>query len=170
MKRIAVFCLLFSIFLVSCHKENATPLSMLEQVLQTHSNLPKGSVTYHSAALAGQQAYMTKRLRSLLYDEGSDRSIPEFEKVVEYAVNISDGQYGMEIHIYRMRSEEDARNMEKLLNRRVTLLKRRSLYLYAPTVYENYFSSAKVYTKGEFVFLLSTGLNDVIAEQLRDMI
>ena len=171
MKRISVFCLLFCmLFILSCQKQPPRALTMVEKVLETHVQLPAGNMTYHAGALPGQRAYMTSRLRTLLYDGGMDRNIPEFEGVLDYAVNLSDGQYGMEIHVFCMKSEADARNMEKLLQRRVKLLKRRSLYLYAPSVYENYFASATVITEGKVVFLLATGMNDEIAKQLKDML
>ena len=113
---------------------------------------------------------MTQRLRSLLYDDGSERKLPEFEKVLDYAVCLSDGRYGAEIHIFHMASEADARDMAKLLERRLQRVKRRAIYLYAPEAYENYFSSAVVVWEKEFAMLLSTDNNEKILKDLRGKI
>ncbi|MBE6639411.1 MAG: hypothetical protein E7616_08195 [Ruminococcaceae bacterium] len=168
MKKVWIFCVLLLFLLVSCGKESPSTLSLVTDILEAHPSLPAGDVIYHSGALPGQKAYMTPRLQSLLYDDGRDREMPEFSAVLDYAVNLSDGQYGMEIHAFHMASEADARSMEKLLTRRIRLLKRRRLYLYAPDAYEDYLVSAVVVIEKEYVFLLATGRNEQILKQLRD--
>ena len=162
--------LLLLTLLTSCQAEGITSGELLETVLSEHPHLPSAHVLYQSDALPGQQAYMSKRLQSLLYDEGRGRSLPELSQVVDYAVCLSDGIYGMEIHIFRMKSPYDARNMKKLLLRRAELMKRRSLYLFAPEAYENYLCSAAVYREDEYVFLLCTGENEQIAAAIRERI
>ena len=113
---------------------------------------------------------MSDRVRSLLYDGGRDRILPEFSGVEEYAVCLCGGIYGMEIHIFRMESRYQARNMEKLLWRRAEMMKRRALYLYCPEAYETYLCTASVYTDGEYVILLSTGKNERVLADIKNMI
>ena len=167
MKKLLWILLLISILLPSCGKKPIQAEKLLRYVLEDNPHFPSAKVIYHSDALPGEQAYMTPRLRSLLYDEGRGRQIPEFDGVEEYAVCLSDGTHGMEIHIFYMESPSDARNMQKLLLRRVQLMKRRSLYLYAPEAYERYFSSASVYRKGRFVMLLATGENERVWDRIK---
>ncbi len=169
-KLLSVFCFLLIMMVCSCDNQEIDAFSLVAKVLEIHPELPAGDVIYYEGALPGEKSYMTSHLRSLLYDDGRDRHIPEFDSVLEYAVNLSDGQYGMEIHIFHMESEADARNMEKLLRRRLLLLKRRSLYLYLPSVYEDYFASAVVVTEKKYVFLLATGKNEEILKELKSML
>ena len=156
--------------LSSCTAGSVQPKELIETVLAEHPDLPSARIIYQSGAIPGQLAYMSPRLQSLLYDGGRGRELPEFAQVLDYAVCLSDGIYGMEIHVYRMRSRSDTRNMGKLLSRRAQMMKRRSLYLFAPDAYENYLCSAAVYVEGEFVFLLSTGENESVLSTLRNRI
>jgi hypothetical protein len=158
------------ITLSACGEEKPHPKTVAEKLLDLHPHLPFVQVIYHSDALPGQKAYMSDRLRSLLYDEGRERELPEFARVEEYAVCLSGGIYGMEIHIFRMKSRSDARNMEAILWRRARLMKRRSLYLYRPEAYETYLCTAQVYTVGKYVLLLSTGENGKILSRIKSMI
>ena len=170
LKKILLSMVILFWLLVSCSAKPADAKTLLWGVLKENPSLPTSVVIYQSDALPGQQTYMPDRLRSLLYDGGRGREIPEFSAVVDYAVCLSEGICGMEIHIFRMQSRGDARNMQKLLARRAELIKRRSLYLYAPEAYENYLCSAAVYAEGKYVFLLSTGDNTRVLEYLKQHI
>jgi hypothetical protein len=171
LKRVFLICLAFlTVWISGCAKQDMTAAQMLENILINHPELPTGEVIYQSGAYPGQREYMTERLQSLLYDEGRMRNLPEFACVRDYAVNLSDGQYGVELHVFHMKSSADARDMEKLLTRRMKMLKRRSLYLYAPRVFEEYLSSSIVTVEGEYVFFLSTGKNEQILKELKAML
>ena len=170
MRKLWILCLVWVLLFCGCTKEEIDSRSLMQQIILEYSTLPFGEIVYHSEAMPGEKAYMTPRLQSLLYDNGRERSIHEWEGVVNYAVNLADGQYGMEIHIFCMKSVAEARNMEKLLQRRLELLQRRSLYLYAPDAYDIYFSSAKVCQEKNYVFLLATGENERIGNLLASWI
>ena len=162
MKRGLFCCLLLVLLLLSCQSQVPETGELMDALLTEYRHFPPAKIVYDSEAIPGEQSYMSLRLRSLLYDEGREREIPEFLAVKEYSVYLSEGIFGMEIHIFRMESRSHARNMAKLLERRAECMKRRSLYLYAPDAYENYLSSAAVFVKENFVFLLSTGQNDEV--------
>ena len=170
MKRVLLVCVLLVFLFCSCQKGNAAPFLMVESILSQHPEIPFGTSVYHEAALAGQDGYMSPRLQSLLYDEGRGRELPEFDAVRAYAVVLSDGMYGAELHVFQMNTEADVSGMATILNRRVALLKRRTLYLFAPAAYEDYFVSSRVAVEGSYVFLLCTGQNETILRQLKDMI
>ena len=166
----AVFLCACVLLCASCHSDSVPTESMVRGVTQKYREIPFGDTVYRSGALPGEKAYMSKRLCSLLYDGGREREIPEMAGVLDYSVALSDGQYGAELHVFYMKSEEEARRMEKLLCRRAELLKRRSLYLYAPAAYEKYLSSAAVMTKDRYVFLLATGNNEAVYKTLVSML
>ena len=162
--------MMLAVLLVSCSAKSIHADELLAKILENNPHFPSAQILYRSDALPGEQSYMPPRLCSLLYDDGRNREIPEFYGVKEYAVCLSDGTHGMEIHIFYMKSVSDARNMQKLLWRRVQLMKRRSLYLYAPEAYEQYFSSASVYMQGRLVLLLATGENERVFEMIKQKI
>lgn len=170
MKRILIVCFLLIFLLSSCQKETVSPLIMVENILSSYPEIPFGETIYREGTFAGQNGYMSPRLRSLLYDEGRGRELPEFETVKAYAVVLSDGLYGAELHVFQMYTEADGAKMETILNRRVALLKRRTLYPFAPTAYEEYFVSSQVAVEGRYVFLLCTGQNEEILNVFRAML
>ncbi len=170
MKRILCLLFLFIFLLSSCGGEGASPLEMVQSIRSHYPEVPFGQTVYHDGALQGEAGYMSPRLRSLLYDGGRDRVLPEFEAVRDYAVLLCDGMYGAELHVLRMNSEADATRMETVLCRRVALLKRRTLYPFAPSAYEDYFVSSRVTVEECYVFLLCTGRNEEILKRLTDMI
>ena len=156
--------------LTSCQNVDPQPLAMVESVMEQYSEIPFGQIVYHDGARSGQRDYMTERLRSLLYDEGRQRNIPEFDRVISYAAVPADRLGGAELHVFLVKSPADARAMQVLLLRRAELLRRRSIYLFAPNAYENYYLSARVEVKGSYVFLLATGNNEAIWRHLTAML
>ncbi len=170
MKRVFFVWVLLIFLLSSCQEEQASPLLMVENIRSRHPEIPFGRTVYHEGAEPGRSAYMSRRLQSLLYDEGRGRELPEFDAVRAYAVLLSDGMYGAELHVFEMNTEADAAKMETILNRRVALLKRRTLYPFAPTAYEDYFVSSWVVVEDCYVFLLCTGQNETILKELKGML
>ena len=170
MKRIVCVLFLCLFLLSSCRQNGATPLEMAKSILLQYPEIPFGQTVYCEGSLPGQIGYMSPRLRSLLYDGGRDRELPEFTAVCAYAVLLSDGLYGAELHVFQMNTEADADQMKTILLRRAELLKRRSLYIFAPGAYEDYFVSSQVVVKECFVFFLCTGRNEEILKKLENMI
>ena len=170
MARLFWMCVVIALLFSSCGTNGQQPLAMVESVVAKYPEIPFGQIVYHDGARSGQRDFMTDRLRSFLYDEGRMRDIPEWSQVISYAVVPADRLGGAELHVFYMKSRADARAMQMILQRRAELLKKRSIYLFAPGAYENYYASARVEVKGSFVFLLATGNNDAVWKHLGAMI
>ena len=170
MKKIFLLCLVCVLVLCSCGEPSYSSLQLAEKIQQEFPTLVFSGNHYNSKAHMGEASYMTSRLQSLLYDEGRMRLLPEFETVVDYAVWMGQGLQGGEVHIFRLQDTGDVRSMENLLSRRVTLLKRRSLYLFAPDVYESRLASAMVTSVGNYVLLLATDQNEEVLSYITKLV
>ena len=73
-------------------------------------------------------------------------------------------------HIFCMKDDADVGSMEKLLLRRAELLKRRSLYLFAPEAYESHLASATVKSIGNYVLLLATSQNEAVFSYIAGLV
>ena len=170
MKKRFLLFLVPMFLLVSCRSASYTAGRIMEKIIADHPTLFVDTADYHSEAQKGQSAYLTPRLCSLLYDEGRGREIPEFARVKDYAVCLSKGLGGGEIHIFCMEDDADVGSMEKLLLRRAELLKRRSLYLFVPEAYESHLASAMVKSIGNYVLLLATSQNETVFSYISHLV
>ena len=112
--------------------------------------------------------HMSTRLATLVY-QGDQNGVHELSILADYAVFLSCDHSLYEVHAMRVYSIADREQIVKLLDRRLTLIRQREIYLFQPDSYENRVADAMVYTRGNWIFLLATGNNEAAIDVIREL-
>ena len=167
----ACLLLLCILFLYGCKKEGVSCNDMLSEIEGCFDEgLPSSSFVYRNTASVYSKEYLSPRLASLLYYGEKRDELYEMELLCDYAVRLSDGQSGVEIHILKVRAYSDCDTVEKMVRRRLEYMQTREMYIYAGEDYWEYVSSAGVYRLENFILLLSTPDNSAAVEKARRLL
>ena len=123
---------------------------------------------YQMGASQDSSRHMSNRLATLVY-QGDQNGVHELSILADYAVFLSCDHSLYEVHAMRVYSVADREQIVKLLNRRLTLIRQREIYLFQPDSYESRVADAMIYTRGDWIFLLATGNNDVAVDVIREL-
>ncbi|MCL2213397.1 MAG: hypothetical protein FWB93_06170 [Oscillospiraceae bacterium] len=121
---------------------------------------------YEMNAPQGSSRHLTPRLGVLVY-QGNAEGVHELSILADFALFLSCDHSLYEVHAMRVYSIADREQIEKLLNRRLTLIRSREIYIFQPNAYETRIADAMVYSRGEWVFLLATGNNEKAIRAIR---
>ena len=164
MRAFFALCLCLSLLLVSCGTNDYTPTDIIYKVIEKSDNLPSYNVYFNSADKESDE-YLDTDKQLLLYN-----GMSPCELSTSFAVMLSKDDSVYEIHVYKSDSEINVPRIKKILGRRIELLQDNDVYLYEDENYEQIVSSARIISKGRYVFLLVTDRNNEIEELVKDML
>ncbi len=90
-----------------------------------------------------------------------------YDRIENYAIRLSLDFSGFELHVIKCVNISDCEEVSAMLQRRVDKLQNAEIRDYAPEGYEICFTGATVYTKGRYVFLISTYDNEAVIKQIK---
>ena len=163
MKKIIPVILILCFVLASCGAKtlpaDTAARDILDKVLESQSDVPQSENLF-----TAKDANMDEYTFSIVID-GMYEEIAEYALLDDYAMYLCDGNHTYEIDIRRAKSAEDAAKLESALKRRLELLSGGDKAMYDPD-FDKMISSAKVYSDGNFAFLLITADNDAAVKAI----
>jgi hypothetical protein len=147
------------LFVPACTREKESAREIVEELLLLYPE---------EQAIAA--VYGKKELSSLLPDlYGKDVAlvVPSIE---DFAVCLAQNDSGFEIHVFKMRHLSEAQDGETLLRGRKELLQSAAMRRYHGERYDLYLSSAVIYRKDRYVFLLVAGENNRAIGKIKEIL
>ena len=96
--------------------------------------------------------------------------MPVLSSVADYAAVLAQNDSGFEIHVLKMRHLSEMEEGEELLRSRKELLQSAQMRSYLGQRYDDYLSSALIYRKGLYLFLLITGENGWAIDRIEQIL
>ena len=97
---------------------------------------------------------------------GREDAYKLFSAVESYGIALSKRNEGFEVHMLKVRHPSNLENLNVLLRGRIEMLQTADMRSYMGDGYEECISSARIYQKGRYLFLLATADNDRAMEAI----
>ena len=114
--------------------------------------------------------YGREELQPILTDLYGANQMPVLSSVADYAAVLAQNDSGFEIHVLKMRHLSEMEEGEELLRSRKELLQSAQMRSYLGQRYDDYLSSALIYRKGLYLFLLITGENGWAIDRIEQIL
>ncbi len=143
----AVFSLIMIFSLSSCVKDPPYAAELLFEALN-RAELPSAYKIYHSEAFDGRDNFLSERDSLRIY---GDSDMPLYSESFAVAMTLDDSAW--EVHIFIAHSLGDAGFIENALEKRLSKLQSREIYIYDIENYEKCIAGGKVFRDGRVVCL-----------------